>query len=142
MQLLYEMDMTGEHPSAARTVEDEDVDDSHVQLQMAHEPEYAAEQLTSPDDGAFVQRVIEAFSNHHADVDETISANSHKWKLDRISKVDLAILRLALLEMMYVHTPSKIAINEAIELAKKYSGEKSYRFVNGVLAGYTRSKES
>ena len=55
--------------------------------------------------------------------------------MDRISKVDLSILRLALIEIFYFDDiPYKVAINEAVELAKKFSGDKSPKYVNGVLA--------
>lgn len=56
------------------------------------------------------------------------------WKLERISKIDLAILKLAIYEIEYKEIPFKIAINEAVELAKKYGEETSKTFVNGVLA--------
>ncbi len=67
------------------------------------------------------------------DVDEKIKACSEGWEISRIDKVDLAILRLAIYEMLFDDVPTKVAINEAIELAKEYSSEKSYRFINAVL---------
>ena len=74
-----------------------------------------------------------------AEVDARIDAFSHKWSRDRISRVSLAILRLAVYEMMYDdNTPASIAINEAVELAKKYGGDEESAFVNGVLGGIAR----
>ena len=68
------------------------------------------------------------------DIDEAIKAALDKWKIDRISKVNLTILRLAVYGMKYVDdVPAKVAINEAIEIAKVYSDEKSVSFINGVL---------
>lgn len=60
------------------------------------------------------------------------------WKLERISKVDLAILKLAIYELKYTDIPFKVAINEAVELAKKYGEEASKNFVNGILASVVK----
>lgn len=65
---------------------------------------------------------------------ETLLQNSLKdWQLKRISKIDRDILKMAVAEMMYLEIPEKVAINEAVELAKSYSDEEGYRFINGVL---------
>ena len=67
-------------------------------------------------------------------IDQKIEEALTNWKIDRVSKVNISILRLAIAEMLYVEdVPEKVAINEAIELTKKYSDEKSVSFVNGVL---------
>lgn len=74
-----------------------------------------------------------------AEIDARIDANSHKWSHDRISRVALAVLRLAVYEMLYEDaTPVSVAINEAVELAKRYGGEEDASFVNGVLGGIAR----
>ena len=68
-------------------------------------------------------------------LDEKIAAVAKGWKLNRMGKVELTILRLALYEMLYDdRVPAKVAINEAVELAKKYGGAESPQFVNGILA--------
>ncbi|WP_195952518.1 transcription antitermination factor NusB, partial [Clostridium saudiense] len=68
------------------------------------------------------------------DIDSRIVNALVNWKLDRVSKVNLTILRLAVGEMLFVDdVPGSVAINEAVELTKKYSDEKSTSFVNGVL---------
>ncbi|MBQ2756220.1 MAG: transcription antitermination factor NusB [Oscillospiraceae bacterium] len=73
-------------------------------------------------------------------IDEMIDSGSKKWKKERISKVNLALLRLALGEIYYYDdTPDKVAINEAVELAKKYGADGDYTFLNGVLGGIVRS---
>ncbi len=70
-------------------------------------------------------------------LDEKISAVSQGWKVNRIGKVEVSILRLALFEMLHdEEVPVKVAINEAVELAKKYGGESSPQFINGILAKY------
>ena len=67
-------------------------------------------------------------------IDERMEKHLKGWKKERISPVSMAILRLGFYEMLYVaDIPSKVTINEAIELAKKFDDEKSYSFVNGVL---------
>ena len=63
-----------------------------------------------------------------------IKDNTEGYELDRIYKVDLAILVLAVYEIKYQDTPKNVVVNEAVELSKKYSTDKSYSFVNGVLA--------
>ncbi|MCI8471374.1 MAG: transcription antitermination factor NusB [Clostridia bacterium] len=63
------------------------------------------------------------------------------WKLERISKIDLAILKLAIYELKYTEIPFKVVINEAVELAKKYGEDSSKNFVNGVLASVVKEKK-
>ena len=60
------------------------------------------------------------------------------WKIDRISKIDLSILELAIYEIEYKDIPFKVVINEAVELAKKYGEESSKNFVNGILASIVK----
>ena len=75
-------------------------------------------------------------------IEEIITKYLKGYTLNRIYKVDLAILKIAIYEMMFSNqqTPSKVIINEAVELAKKYSTEKSYSFVNGVLASVNKGE--
>ena len=74
-----------------------------------------------------------------AEIDARIDEFSHKWSRNRISRVALAVLRLAVYEMLYEdETPVSVAINEAVELAKKYGGDEDSSFVNGVLGGISR----
>ena len=63
------------------------------------------------------------------------------WKLERISKIDLAILELAIYEIKYTDVPFKVVINEAVELAKKYGEDASINFVNGILASVVNKEE-
>lgn len=63
-----------------------------------------------------------------------------EWKLERISKIDLAILKLAIYELKYTEIPFKVVINEAVELAKKYGEDSSKNFVNGILASVVKEK--
>ncbi|MBW4651797.1 MAG: transcription antitermination factor NusB [Kaiparowitsia implicata GSE-PSE-MK54-09C] len=70
---------------------------------------------------------------NHAEVDQTLSAHMVDWQLHRLAKIDQDILRIALTEILMMGIPDRVAINEAVELAKKYSGEEGHRFINGVL---------
>lgn len=74
---------------------------------------------------------------------DAISKNLKKdWSIDRLSKVDISILKLAVYEMMFAQIPFKVAINEAVELAKEYGDDNSPSFVNGVLAGVLKVIEN
>ena len=73
--------------------------------------------------------------SHRDEIDAVLSEAASGWKLNRIGKVELTLLRMALYEMRYdEETPEKVAINEAVELAKKYGADASSGFINGVLA--------
>ena len=84
----------------------------------------------------YVQEEYEGLINKNKELESIIEKYLKGYTLNRIFKVDLSILKLAIYEMLYSNekTPSKVIINEAVELAKKYSTDKSYSFVNGVLA--------
>ena len=74
-------------------------------------------------------------------LDSKISENTKKWDINRISRVSLAILRLALYEILFIdEIPVSVSANEAVELAKKYSTENDAAFVNGVIGSITRSE--
>ena len=84
----------------------------------------------------YIHNVLVAYIANKDEIDNDIEGASVKWHLDRIAKVDLAILRLAITEIKYLKDkdiPSQVAINEAINMAKKYSSEDSGKFINGLL---------
>lgn len=89
----------------------------------------------SDNDKQKIKNEVLEISKLKNELEDQISKNLNaKWKIDRISKVDLSILKIAIYEIIYVKLPYKIVINEAVELAKKYSDDSSPSFVNGVLA--------
>ena len=93
-------------------------------------------------DETYVASVVSGVKAHADDLDEQIAAHAVGWSLDRIGRVDLSILRVALYEMLYRDdVPTGAAINEAVELAKRYGGEKSSSFVNGILGTLARLPE-
>jgi N utilization substance protein B len=77
--------------------------------------------------------LVHGVARERRKVDETIEGVSTHWRLDRMAKVDRNVLRLAVYELVETDVPVKVAINEAIELAKKFGSESSGAFVNGVL---------
>ena len=87
------------------------------------------------DDKKYIEDVVKACFEHLADIDNAISANLKNWKIERISRVDLSILRLASAEIMYIDSiPDKVSVNEAVNIAKTYGDDNSPAFINGVLA--------
>ena len=84
-------------------------------------------------DKAFILSEVEGVHEHMAEIDSLIEQSAKGWDLSRMNKVDLAILRLAVYEMKYGETPIGVAINEAVELAKKFSSDEAPAFINGVL---------
>jgi len=81
-----------------------------------------------------------AVLEHLEEIDQKIEEKARGWALSRIAKSDLTILRLAVFEILFDEdVPNSVAINEAVELAKLYGGDKSYSFVNGVLASIVKS---
>ncbi len=91
----------------------------------------------------FAVELMTAVTEKTEQTDEIISSHLRNWKIGRLPKVDLAILRLAVTEIMWFDDiPDKVSVNEAVELAKKYSDEKSPSFINGVLGSVVRGKEN
>jgi transcription antitermination protein NusB len=82
----------------------------------------------------FTEGLIAGVKEHQAHIDATISQVAENWRLDRMAAIDRNILRLGAYEMLFrPEVPAKVAINEALELAKRYSTAQSSRFVNGIL---------
>ncbi|HHT65830.1 MAG: transcription antitermination factor NusB [Caldicoprobacterales bacterium] len=93
-------------------------------------------------DVAYIEDIIKGCSKNLDKIDDIIRKNSKGWRFERISKVDLSILRLSLYEILYRDDiPDSVSVNEAVELAKKYGGEKTGSFVNGILGSFLRSKK-
>ena len=85
-------------------------------------------------DLTYVKQALIGIENNKEAIDKVIEENLHNWKLDRISKVNLSILRLSTYELLYdKEIPTNVAINEALEITRRYSDEKSVGFINGVL---------
>ncbi|MDO8690955.1 MAG: transcription antitermination factor NusB [Dehalococcoidia bacterium] len=124
LQALYEIDTTGHDPQEvlARIVE---------------------ETSRPGDDPGFAESRVAGMLEHRQEIDLQIRKAAPSWPLDQISKIDVNILRLAIFEILFDNeVPLKVAINEAIELAKTFGGDKSPKFVNGVLGTIVSESQS
>ena len=87
----------------------------------------------------YLYKTIIDMIDNMEEIDKHITDNSKDWKLSRIAKVDLAVLRIALSEILYNETiPESVSINEAVEISKKFSNEDSHKFINGILGTVVR----
>ena len=87
----------------------------------------------------YISDAVLGIDENKEEIEELIKKNlKSDWKIERISKVDLAILKLAIYEIKYKELPYKVAINEAVELAKKYGEDTSKNFINGILASIVK----
>lgn len=115
MQLLFQMDMQKEY---SKELKDKFINEY---MQESNQLDY-------------FNKLYDLTIEHLNQVDGLIEASSENWKINRISKVDLAVLRLSIIEILYIKDiPVSASINEAVDMAKKYSGEDSGKFINGVL---------
>lgn len=96
---------------------------------------YLSHLEASEDSKTYIRNKGIKISSKLAEIDQSISENATKWSISRMAKVDISILRLAVYEINYDEDiPTNVAINEAVEIAKKYGGDHSASFVNGILA--------
>lgn len=115
MQLLFQLDLSGETPEAA--------------LKSFWETRDIA-----PESSRFTDFLVRGCHEHRKEIDGLLEKYSQHWKLSRMSTVDRNILRLAVFELLYQEeTPPKVVINEALEVAKKFSTPESVSFLNGIL---------
>ncbi len=91
-------------------------------------------------DMKYVNHVAEGIAEHKEEIDKLISEHTENWATDRMAKIDIAILRVAIFEMLYMEEiPASVSINEAVELGKKYSHDDAGTFINGILGGIYRA---
>ncbi len=91
--------------------------------------------------GEEIYKTVYILQDHYNYIFETIKKNlKSDWEMSRIARIDLAILFLAITEMIYEKLPYKVVINEAVELAKKYGTDNSAKFVNGILASVVKDE--
>ena len=88
---------------------------------------------------AFTMQLARGTTEHQEEIDALIESKLKNWKLSRISKVSLSILRMAVYELKYLNDiPMNVTINDAVELAKQYANEDDYSFINGVLGSIAK----
>ena len=96
---------------------------------------FESENIVDLEAKEYIQDAVLGIEDNKKEIVELIEKNlKSEWKIERISKIDLAILKLAIYEIKYKDIPFKVVINEAVELAKKYGEDTSKNFVNGILA--------
>ncbi len=101
--------------------------------------EQSEREALSEEDALFSDRLYEGVHAHIEEIDNEISAHAKDWSIGRIAKVDLSILRIAVYELLYEPgIPVGATVNEAVELAKEFGGEKSPGFINGVLGAIAK----
>ncbi len=94
------------------------------------------------DDKAFIEELVKGVTKREEELDEALQPIAPEWPIDQIARIDRIILRMGLHELLYgKDVPSKVVINEAVELAKAFGSENSSKFVNGVLGTALRNEE-
>jgi N utilization substance protein B len=121
-------------------------DDVEKQLEefLLHTQEFKEEESPALNKGSksYTLDVVKGTMQHMEEIDKLIEFHTTGWKKERIARVDLAIIRLAIYEIVFNNeVPDSVAANEAIELAKKFSTEESGSFVNGILGKIIRGKD-
>lgn len=90
----------------------------------------------------YIFRVVSSIIENKENIDDKIKEYIYGWTFDRLAKIDLSILRIAITEIdSFDDVPSSVSINEAVEIAKEYSTQDAYKFVNGVLGSYVRKSK-
>ncbi len=128
LQTLYELDFSNQLEAGFEAALGKNVKESEKEIK---EPE-------------FLKGIIAGVLQHRKEIDAIISKVATEWPLDKINLVDRNVLRIGLFELLWGNrneVPPKVAINEAIELAKEFSGEASGKFINGVLGAVFRETE-
>lgn len=100
---------------------------------------FESNNITDEEAKKYITNAVNGIEEHQEEILKDIEKNlKEEWKLSRISKMDLTILKLAIYEIKFTDVPYKVSINEAVELAKKYGEDKSKNFVNGILASVVK----
>lgn len=124
-QALFSMEFSGDFLQAAKDA-------------YCHDKEYSEEELVEIP--AFLLQLVKGVVDQLSDIDATISEHlKSKWSIERLTATDRTLLRLGLFEMLYFdETPDRVALNEIIEIAKKYSDDTSAKFINGLLSQFVK----
>ena len=109
------------------------------QIELYFENEDISDEKTKK----YITDVVNGIENNISEIEKKISENLKKdWKIERISKINLVLLKLAIYEILYTETPFKVVIIEVVELAKKYGDDTSPNFINGILASIVKESEN
>ena len=97
----------------------------------------------APEDVAYAETVLQGIEEKQEEINAEIEESAIGWRIDRMPKVDISILRIAIFEMKYREDiPLSVSINEAVELAKEFGGEKSSAYINGMLGTLAKKLEN
>lgn len=122
MKLLYQMEMNSDYSNDIKELFFENNSFSNMESE-------------------YIEDAIDTIVKNLNQLDYSIKENIEGWNIHRLAKIDLCTLRIAIYEILYREDiPIEVSINEAIEIAKKYSTEESAKFINGVLGGFIRSR--
>ena len=123
MQLLYSMEVAGQTAGEAL-------------------PGVLDSQPIHDDQKKYGMKLVDLVQAHREELDEEIKAASVHWEIDRMAKIDRIVIRIAMVELLYVpDIPTKVAVSEAVQIATKFSMDESGSFVNGLLAGFMQKHE-
>jgi len=120
LQILYQWDMRNKQP----------IDDS---INAFYSSLYSEESPVRPERDLFLEDLVRGTVDKSGEIDALISSHAEHWRIERMPAVDRNILRLAIFELRHTATPPAVVIDEALELARRFSNEESVHFVNGVL---------
>ena len=129
MQSLYEWDFSGKNPDSLKKITEKNIEEFGPGLE----------------DTDFIWKLINGVVEKLPQIDKIIEKAAPQWSIDQITIVDRNVLRIGLYELLYENkeeVPPKVAINEAIELAKGFGGESSGKFINGVLGTVFKELET
>ncbi|MGC8792750.1 MAG: transcription antitermination factor NusB [Bryobacteraceae bacterium] len=128
LQILFQLDLTPQPVEEA--------------IRAFYESLYSElENGPPPPADQFVEKLVRGVQQRREEIDALIARHAHNWRLERMPVVDRNVMRLAVFEMMALRSAPAVAINEALELARRFSGEESVPFINGVLDAIRRELE-
>lgn len=114
-----------------------ELDDEQIELFFENN------EITDKNAMEYIRDIVEGIENEKETISNIIADNlKSDWKIDRISKINLSLLKLAIYEIKYKQLPYKVVINEVVELAKKYGEDTSHSFINGILASVVKTNEN
>ena len=154
MKLIYQTSITKEDVDNLDLLVDEFVDNNaeyilnryeELRLQHSNNPELSLEGVDIDEaiNKDYIKNICLTIEENNEMINSLINSNAKNWSVDRIAKVDLAILKLAIAEIIAIDDiPQKVSVNEAIELAKIYCDDKSPKFINGILGSVISEIES
>lgn len=124
MQLLFQMEVQNDYSNEIKD-------------------RFINENMKNSDQLDYFNQLYNSVTNNLLIIDSCLEDCSENWKINRIARVDLAVLRLSIAEILYLdEVPDSASINEAVDLVKKFSGEDSGKFINGILGKVIRNKDA